>query len=159
MSAARPTDRSDDVLPTLVPILRDRWFEPFRVPWRRRALATLWALLVVAMVVMLINDARSIDVGMPALLVGLLLNLTMRNMGDAPPDKLDERMVAVRNQAFRLAYYGIALAMVGLILGALVFGDPPVNVSEQQLIGIGWLVSLLAMFLPAAILAWTEEVV
>ena len=153
------TSRNNDILPTLVPVLRDRWFEPFRTPWRRRILSVLWAALTVATMVLITTDARALDVGMPALLVGVLLNVTMRNMADAPPNKLDERMVQVRDHTFRLAYNAVGVALVAGIGVALVFGKHPITVNKQQLIEIASSAGLVTMFLPAAILAWTEEVV
>lgn len=153
------TSRNNDILPTLVPVLRDRWFEPFRTPWRRRTLSVLWAALTVATMVLITTDARALDVGMPALLVGVLLNVTMRNMADAPPNKLDERMVQVRDHAFRLAYNAVGVALVAGIGVALLFSKHPITVDKQQLIEIASSVALVTMFLPAAILAWTEEVV
>ncbi len=150
---------NDDVLPTALPILKDRWFEPFRTPWRRRAVALVWCGLIVAMIVLIAIDARVIGVGLPALFVGSLLNVTMRNMADAPADRLDERMVAVRDHAFRLAYYGVGVAVVGGIAVTVGLDQGPVTIDKQQLVAIGWCVALVAMALPAAILAWTEEAV
>lgn len=150
---------NNDVLPTALPILRDRWFEPLRTPWRRRALAMLWGALTITTMILVISGGRALDVGLPALLAGSLLNVTMRNMADAPPSRLDERMVAVRDHAFRVAYYGVASALVIGIAVVLLLERDPITIEGRQLIATAWCAALLAMFLPAAILAWTEETV
>ena len=149
--------KNNDVLPTALPVLRDRWFEPLRTPWRRRALATVWVVLMITTVTLIVSGGSALDVGLPALLVGSLLNVTMRNMADAPPDRLDERMVAARDHAFRVAYYGVALMLLAGLGAILALDRAPITIESQQLIATAWCTALVAMFLPAAILAWTEE--
>ncbi len=66
-------------------------------------------------------------------------------------------MVAVRDHAFRVAYYSVASAlMVGIAMILLLERDP-ITIDGRQLMAMAWCAALLAMFLPAAILAWTEE--
>lgn len=153
------SQENNDMLPTALPILRDRWFEPFRTLRRRRTLALLWGALTIVAMVLVIAGERALDVGIPALLAGTLLNVTMRNMADARPDRLDERMVAARDHAFRIAYYGVALALVAGIAAILLLRRDPITIDGRQLVATAWCTALIGMFLPAAILAWTEEVV
>lgn len=154
-------ERNDEVLPTVVPIWRDRWFDRLRTPGRRKALAFIGgALLVTAMVMVATGRDAVTWVGLPTLMIAMLLNLVTRVMADAPSHRLDERMVAARNKAFRTAYYVLGGGLIAIVVLVLAAGSGEQAVIERsQLLGIAWCAAMATMLLPSAILAWTEELI
>lgn len=154
-------ERNDDRLPTLIPIFRDRWFDRLRSPLVRKALVVLAGALIVASVALQWSGRDGVSTaGIPALLIVVVLNLTTRVMADAPSRELDERMVATRNAAFRVAYHLFAVAIVALLVLLLAAnGDDTISIERTEVLAGSWAIAVAALFLPSAVLAWTEEVV
>ncbi len=158
---AGDNERNDEIIPTLIPIFRDRWFDHLRSRERRRTLVLLGGGLIVASMVLVAMGQDGISwFGLPAILVLMLLNLTTRVMADAPAAKLDERMVETRNRAFRTAYYALALIVIAVAILGLVFTDADqLTITRAHLLSGVWCAAITTMFLPSAILAWTEEAI
>jgi hypothetical protein len=159
------------------------------VTWRdavtplRRASRIRWtvcyALLLVLLAASVVDDAfavgRGSEEGIPLILLvavpvvfGMLRRGTRRITALDHPD-LDERDIAARNSAYRIAFPLLCVAVLGaLVLLALSLPDAQRAdrlaggatagwfLEVQGLIGIGLWVLLWAAFLPTGVLAWRE---
>ena len=94
-----------------------------------------------------------------AVLVGyLFLRVSVRGIGDAPDDLLDERQIKVRNTSFRYAYYGMGYVVLGLFL--LMFLGPDLQMFQPKGNDGSYLViaTLFAFSsMPSMVLAWRER--
>ena len=99
-----------------------------------------------------------------AFLSYLLIRGAVRVVADAPDDLLDERLVALRNRSYLVAYRWLAL--VFLLVFLLVFGfmtgaletqasaqDGAANFGEAMWFGV-YLIMFVAASLPSMVLAW-----
>ena len=101
----------------------------------------------------------------PAVVLGMLRRGTRRITARDHPD-LDERDVATRNSAYRIAFPLLGLATVaGLVLLATHLAPPGEHyvqtrhgwfVQSVELIALGGWIGLWAIFLPTGVLAWRE---
>jgi len=101
----------------------------------------------------------------PAVVMGMLRRGTRRITALDHPD-LDERDVAARNSAYRIAFPLLGLATVaGLALLAMHLAPPDEHyvqtrhdwlVQSVELISLGVWIGLWAIFLPTGVLAWRE---
>lgn len=101
----------------------------------------------------------------PAVVMGMLRRGTRRITALDHPD-LDERDVAARNSAYRIAFPLLGLATVaGLVLLATHLVPPDEHyvqtthdwpVQSVELIALGGWIGLWAIFLPTGVLAWRE---
>ena len=94
-----------------------------------------------------------------AVLVGyLFLRISVRGIGDAPNDLLDERQIKVRDTSFRYAYYALGYVVLGLFL--LMFLGPELKLFQPKgNDGSYLLIATLFTFssMPSMILAWRER--
>ena len=94
-----------------------------------------------------------------AVLVGyLFLRISVRGIGDAPDELLDERQIKVRNTSFRYAYYAmgylIAVLMILMLSGPeLKLFEPEGNDGSYVIIAVLFAFSSM----PSMVLAWRER--
>jgi len=88
----------------------------------------------------------------------LLLRISVRGIGDAPNELLDERQIKVRDTSFRYAYYAMGYVVLGLLLLMLIGPDLQMFQSEGN---DGSYVVIAALFasaaLPSMVMAWRER--
>ena len=94
-----------------------------------------------------------------AVLVGyLFLRISVRGIGDAPNELLDERQIKVRDTSFRYAYYAMGYVVLGLLL--LMFFGPELQMFQPEGNDGSYLViaTLFAFSsMPSMVLAWRER--
>ena len=94
-----------------------------------------------------------------AVLVGyLFLRISVRGIGDAPNDLLDERQIKVRDTSFRYAYYAMGYLLVGLLI--LMLSGPELKLFEPEgNDGSYVMIAVLFAFasMPSMVLAWREQ--
>jgi hypothetical protein len=94
-----------------------------------------------------------------AVLMGyLFLRISVRGIGDAPDDLLDERQIKVRNTSFRYAYYGMGYIVLGLVL-LMLFGPELQMFQSKGNDGSYLIIATLFAFssMPSMVLAWRER--
>ena len=94
-----------------------------------------------------------------AVLVGyLFLRISVRGIGDAPDELLDERQIKVRDTSFRYAYYAMGYLLVGLLI--LMLSGPELKLFEPEgNDGSYLIIAVLFAFssMPSMVLAWRER--
>lgn len=148
----------------------------------RRRWTACYALLLAALAASVVDDAfavgRNGDEAIPLILVaalpvvfGMLRRGTRRIAALDHPD-LDERDVAARNSAYRIAFPLLLLVVVAALI-LLAIAVPEIErtirvgreestttgglfVQAQALTGVGLWIGLWALFLPTGVLAWRE---
>ena len=88
----------------------------------------------------------------------LLLRISVRGIGDAPNELLDERQIKVRDTSFRYAYYAMGYFIAGLLI--LMLSGPEIKLFEPEgNDGSFVIVAVLFAFssLPSMVLAWREQ--
>ena len=94
-----------------------------------------------------------------AVLVGyLFLRISVRGIGDAPDELLDERQIKVRNTSFRYAYYAMGYLIAGLLI--LMLSGPELKLFEPDgNDGSYLIIAVLFAFssMPSMVLAWRER--
>jgi hypothetical protein len=106
------------------------------------ALFSVWAIFVVL-----------------AVLVGyLFLRISVRGIGDAPDELLDERQIKVRNTSIRYAYYAMGYVVLGLL--SLMFFGPELKMFQPEgndgsYLMIATLFAYASM--PSMVMAWREK--
>ena len=94
-----------------------------------------------------------------AVLVGyLFLRISVRGIGDAPNELLDERQIKVRDTSFRYAYYAMGYVVLGLL--SLMFFGPELQMFQPEGNDGSYLViaTLFAFSsMPSMVLAWRER--
>jgi hypothetical protein len=88
----------------------------------------------------------------------LLLRISVRGIGDAPNELLDERQIKVRDTSFRYAYYAMGYVVLGLLLLMLIGPDlqmfqPKGN--DGSYLVVATLFAFSSM--PSMVLAWRER--
>jgi hypothetical protein len=150
----------------------------------RRRWTVCYALLLALLAACVLDDAIGLEnqvAGIPTILIvaplvvmGMLRRGTRRIAALSHPD-LDERDVAVRNSAYRIAFPLLALAAIaGLFLLAIGLPDiahsthlaPPDQhyvqtrhgwfLRSDELLALGLWIGLWAIYLPTGVLAWRE---
>ena len=94
-----------------------------------------------------------------AVLVGhLFLRISVRGIGDAPNELLDERQIRVRDTSFRYAYYAMGYVVLGLLL-MMLFGPELKMFQPEGNDGSYLVIATLFAFssIPSMILAWRER--
>jgi hypothetical protein len=94
-----------------------------------------------------------------AVLMGYsLLRISVRGIGDAPDELLDERQIKVRDTSFRYAYYSMGYLIAGLLI--LMLYGPELKLFEPDgNHGSYLIISVLFAFasMPSMVLAWRER--
>jgi cytochrome bd-type quinol oxidase subunit 2 len=94
-----------------------------------------------------------------AVLVGyLFLRISVRGIGDAPDELLDERQIRVRDTSFRYAYYAMGYLIAGLLI--LMLSGPELKLFEPEgNDGSYMIIAVLFAFssMPSMVLAWRER--
>lgn len=88
----------------------------------------------------------------------LLLRISVRGIGDAPNELLDERQIKVRDTSFRYAYYAMGYLISGLLI--LMLSGPEIKLFEPEgNDGSFVIIAVLFAFssLPSMVLAWREQ--
>ena len=94
-----------------------------------------------------------------AVLVGyMFLRISVRGIGDAPNELLDERQIKVRDTSFRYAYYAMGYVVLGLLL-LMLFGPELKMFQPKGNDGSYLVIATLFAFssMPSMILAWRER--
>ena len=88
----------------------------------------------------------------------LLLRISVRGIGDAPNELLDERQIKVRDTSFRYAYYAMGYVVLGLLLLMLIGPDLQMFQPEGN-DGSYLVIATLFTFssMPSMVLAWRER--
>jgi hypothetical protein len=88
----------------------------------------------------------------------LLLRISVRGIGDAPNELLDERQIKVRDTSFRYAYYAMGYVVLGLLLLMLVGPELQMFQSEGN-DGSYLVIATLFAFasMPSMVMAWRER--
>lgn len=150
-----------------------RWLRPQR---NRRILVALMAVGIIAVAMgsywpilktninlsggaeIIVYSVTAIFVIFSVLVGYLFLRISVRGIGDAPNELLDERQIKVRDTSFRYAYYGMGYLIVGLLI-LMLFGpelklfEPDGNDGSYLIIAV--LFAFSAM--PSMVLAWREQ--
>ena len=94
-----------------------------------------------------------------AVFVGyLFLRISVRGIGDAPNELLDERQIKVRDTSFRYAYYAMGYLIAGLLI--LMLSGPELKLFEPEgNDGSYVIIAVLFAFssMPSMVLAWRER--
>jgi hypothetical protein len=94
-----------------------------------------------------------------AVLVGyLFLRISVRGIGNAPNELLDERQIKVRDTSFRYAYYAMGYLIAGLLI--LMLSGPELKLFEPEgNDGSYVIIAVLFAFsaMPSMVLAWRER--
>jgi hypothetical protein len=94
-----------------------------------------------------------------AVVVGyLFLRISVRGIGDAPDELLDERQIKVRDTSFRYAYYAMGYLIAGLLI--LMLSGPELKLFEPEgNDGSYVIIAVLFAFssMPSMVLAWRER--
>ena len=88
----------------------------------------------------------------------LLLRISVRGIGDAPNELLDERQIKVRDTSFRYAYYAMGYVVLGLLL-LMLFGPELKMFQPEGNDGSYLIIATLFAFssMPSMVLAWRER--
>ena len=141
---------------------RDTRLDAWRTLPRRR-------LLVVAMLAVLaaIVTLAWLDLGVPmlialalALSVFLFLRRVVRGMADLPDELVDERVRAVRNERYRVAFQAVSGVTAFLLLAGYIAADSSRLAWQPEArhlhAGFWWLI-VSSLALPTMLVAWNER--
>lgn len=142
--------------------LNDERFAAWRTPSRRRLVIAGWIATVgLTTVAAWFDWPLVLPIGLVAALgFAFLLRRIVRGMADLPDELLDERMLARRNQAYRMAYSGLAVVALIPAVALWLAADATAidfELEARHLGALTYLVLGIALALPSAILAMTED--
>jgi hypothetical protein len=129
----------------------------------RRYLVVAWvvALLLLVGVILVVRSSIVTVIALaPAWFTIWRLRAAVRTMADLPDTAIDERMLQVRNAAYRLAYVIVAGVATTLLLVGYLASDIPRlqwQPAPHHMEAALWFFIVLTIALPSAILAWTER--
>jgi Kef-type K+ transport system membrane component KefB len=150
-----------------------RWLRPQR---NRRILVALMAVGIIAVAMgsywptlktnmnlsggieIIVYSVTAIFVIFSVLVGYLFLRISVRGIGDAPNELLDERQIKVRDTSFRYAYYGMGYLIAGLLI--LMLLGPELKLFESDgNDGSYLIIAVLFAFssMPSMVLAWREQ--
>ena len=124
----------------------------------RRALVVFSLLLVLVLIFSgSIGNAKvesyiAAFVGILLLLTYFALRFSVRLIADAPSELLDERLIAIRDRTYLMAYRWLSFA-AGVFLGAAIAGDFSFGVDSWWPVVVA--LAMLVASLPSMVLAWT----
>lgn len=148
--------------------LYERRWDPVRSRRARMILVIVGALLIAAVIpVFALSTIAGIGVTVGIVACWFLLRRSLREIGDLPDRVLDERQVALRNRAYRIAwriFMGVFTTALALTLGLMIGGGAanglaaPLEFSLPLGVALGLVVALagVSAILPYAVLAWLE---
>lgn len=88
----------------------------------------------------------------------VLLRRVVREAADFPDEALDERLIGVRDSAYRTAFATVAALCIAVLVPLWIAVDGfDYTVTAGNLHALVWGVILTTLTLPSAILAWTER--
>ena len=124
----------------------------------RRALVSVYVSLVLLLVFSsLISQPKAESyitaiAGMLLLMIYFALRYSVRLIADAPSELLDERLIAIRERTYLIAYRWLSF-VGGIVFGAAVAGESFFGADSwwSALLGL----ALLIAGLPSMVLAWT----
>lgn len=157
----RPLSSSDPVAVQADRWMRDTRFDALRPRARRRVLvmAAIGAIALVAAACLTDRAILVVLTLVPAWGAWWLLQRVVRGMADLPEAYVDERMRAVRDRAYRLAYVTLAGLVLPILVGLYIAADARLvqwRPEPRHLHTLFWVVQLTAMMLPSMFLAWNE---
>ena len=95
-------------------------------------------------------------------LVGLMIRTAVQKVADQTDEALDERQIAFRDRTYVIAYRGLAVGVVWLLLAAYIVADASATRQVSQAVA-DWIMSdglfigvPVIAFLPSAVLAWHQ---
>jgi len=79
-----------------------------------------------------------------------------------PTEVIDERMLQVRNNSYRLAYLGLTgfvmLAMITFVINQILWKSMGIPLfTAEQVSDLFWVVFFASFILPGSMIAWTER--
>lgn len=97
-----------------------------------------------------------------ASLTGLVIRMAVQSVADQDDETLDEWQIAFRDRTYLLAYRGLAVGVVWLLLAAYIVADASATRQVSQLVS-DWIMSYFLFigvpfiaFLPSAVMAWHQ---
>lgn len=127
----------------------------------RRRWTLTYALLLMLLAADVVGDTIAPDSSLPLFVVipafvvfGMLRRGTRRVTAIDHP-ALDERDVAARDRAYRIAFPLLLLVVLGALV-LLAVSVPDIRVKTYHLVEFGLWIGLWALFLPTGVLAWRE---
>jgi Kef-type K+ transport system membrane component KefB len=150
-----------------------RWLRPQR---NRRILVALMVVGLIALMMgsywptlktnmnlssgaeIVIYSVTAIFVIFSVLVCYLFLRISVRGIGDAPNELLDERQIKVRDTSFRYAYYAMGYLIAGLLI--VMLSGPELKLFEPEgNDGSYVIIAVLFAFssMPSMVLAWRER--
>ena len=141
--------------------LNDTRLDSWRTPGRQRAIVIAAFLCVAATVWATAQGWSIISLGLVLIDWGFvwLLRRLVRAMADLPEEFIDERMLQVRDRAYRHSYMAVVGGLAVITSVAMLvmdFTDELWVVNSDQMFAGLWGVLMIGMMLPSAIIAWTE---
>jgi hypothetical protein len=124
----------------------------------RRSLVGIYAVLIMLLIlssaIAAVKLASYISAISGALLIAVYfaLRYSVRLIGDAPTELLDERLVAIRDRTYLMAYRWLSF-VIGIIFGFAIAGD--FSFARDSWWPIVIALGMLIAGLPSMILAWT----
>jgi hypothetical protein len=157
---ARSTD--EQVRRRIEALQDDPRFDRFRSPGARRGVVVATYGLLLAATVLLLAEQRLAALVAGAATAGLILLLrrAVRLTADAPDPALDERLIAVRDSAYRYAFVGVSAVASMVLLVLFIATDAPRFGFEPRghhLEALFWAYLGAAIATPSAVLAWRER--
>jgi hypothetical protein len=98
-----------------------------------------------------------------ALVLGWMLRTAVRRVADLPDEEIDERQVALRDRTYLVAYRGLAVTVVWLLLAAWIVADASAtrvvsaSVADWIMSDVMFVMIAFVAFLPSAVMAWHSE--
>lgn len=143
--------------------LGDRRYDWVRSKMRRRLLVALWLVVTMAFGAVTVatggNPFAVLAMLVPTAGVAYVLRRAVRGMADLPEELIDERMVAVRNRAYWLAYTVLgAVVTLGLVAAWIASDATRIEwrPGPAEFQAAMWTMLSLTVGLPSAVIAWSE---
>ena len=129
--------------------------------YRRVVRRTLVIISLVLVILLIVSDSigNAKVASYIAAIAGILLLLTyfalrfsVRLIADAPSELLDERLIAIRDRTYLMAYRWLSF-VVGIFFGGAIAGDFSFGADTWWPVFVG--MAMLIASLPSMVLAWT----
>ena len=135
------------------------WLRP--LPRRRMLVVGAATIITVHSLVLWTNGPRLLSLVLlgGGWLAYSLLKWAVRGMADLPEELIDERMNAVRNRQYRMAYTVLSGGLVTVLVAMWMAADASRIAWQPQahhLESLFWGVTFSAICLPSMLVAWTE---
>lgn len=163
--------------------LRSRIEQRFTTRRARRRLVIAWSAVLVATAVLplamrlqdalgpaIVIDGSGLQLVaevfpgfLVALALGWMLRTSVGRVADLPDTEIDERQVALRDRTYLVAYRGLAVTVVWLLLAAWIVADASAtrvvssSVADWIMSDAMFVMIALTLSLPSAVMAWNAD--